>query len=68
MSRTERKNFTPENLDLTRADIMAFMDSDRDPKTKKTKKKPEDLEAELKRLGHDDSEIEKVLGDWDSYL
>ena len=64
----ERSNFTNENLDLTRQDIMNFLDSDRDSKTKKTRKKPADLRAVLKNGGHKDAEIEKVVGDWDSYL
>ncbi len=63
-----RTNLTEENLTLTRAHIQAFLNSDVDAKTKKTKKKPDDLKRELKAKGHKDEEIDKVLGDWDSYL
>lgn len=73
MSQTRRQNFTEENLSLTREMVQAFLDQGRrrDPqgrRLEKSRKKPEDLRTELKTKGHRDAEIDKVIGDWDSYL
>lgn len=71
MSRT---NFTEENLALTRAHIQALLDEGRefDEKTGKrkgkTKKSHDNVRDVLKSKGHKDSDIEKVIGDLDSYL
>lgn len=68
MSPHNHANMTKENLALKRGDIMTFLNSDVDPVTKKTRKTPDLLRTALTLGGHDAVEIDKVIGDWNSYV
>lgn len=74
MSRVKRANFTEEDLSLTRTDIQMLLDTGR-PKnkdgqpdrTKKSSLTPDEMRVNLKKAGHKDENIEKLIGDLDSY-